>query len=131
MDFLLLVFFLTPGGACAATFPCSGMEPAPGPSVGTPPHIWFGLALGMTLHIEAGPDLGLEVGMDLGLALGSFLGLSPGTEDHRPPELGVDICLGWGPDTRKHTLPQLVPGTFLGSFEDMEVAHMVACTVDH
>jgi hypothetical protein len=24
-----------------------------------------------------------------------------------------------------------VPGTFLGSFEDMGVAHMVACTVDH
>lgn len=104
------------------------MKPAPGSSEGTPPHIWFGLAPGMTLHVEAGTDLGLEVGMDLGLAVGSFLGLSPGTEDHRPPELGVNICLGWGPE---HTLPQLVPGTFLGSFEDMEVAHMVACTVGH
>lgn len=99
--------------------------------MGTPPHILFGLAPDMTPHTEAGTGLGLEVGMDLGLAEGSFLGLSPGTEDHMPPELGVDICLGRGPDTREHTLPQLVPGTFLGSFEDTEVAHMVACTVDH
>lgn len=88
----------------------------------------FGLAPGTTPQTEAGTDLGLEVGMDLGLAVGRLLGLSLGTEDHRPPELGEDICLGRGPE---HTLPQLVPGTFPGSFEDLEVAHMVACAVDH
>lgn len=85
----------------------------------------------MAPHTAAGTGLGLEVGMDLGLAVGSFLGLSPGTEDRISPELGVDLYLGRGPDTRGHKLLQLVFGTFLGSFEDMEVAHMVACTVDH
>lgn len=107
------------------------MNTSPVPSVGTPPHILFVLAPGMAPHTEEGTGLGLEVDMDLGLVVGSFLGLTPGTEKHILPELVVDIYLGRGPDMRRHTHPQLVPGTFLGSFEDMGVAHMVACTVDH
>jgi hypothetical protein len=69
--------------------------------------------------------------MDLDLAVGNCFGLALDTEGDIPPELVVDTYHGRGPDTGGGTPPEVVPGTALRSFEDMEAAHMAACTVDH
>lgn len=87
------------------------------------PHILSEIAPDMTPHTE--------VGIGLGLAVGNSLGSTPGTEEDIPPELALGTSLGRGPGMGGGTPPQPLPGTALGPFEDMEEAHMAACTADH
>ena len=72
-----------------------------------------------------------EVGIGLGPAVGNSLGLTPGTEEDTPPELALGTSLGRDPGMKGGIPPQPLPGIALGSFEDMEEAHMAACTVVH
>lgn len=87
------------------------------------PHILSEKAPGMAPHTE--------VGIGLGFAVGNSLGLIPGTEEDTPPELALGNSLGRGPGMGGGIPPQPLPGTSLGSFEDMEEAHMAACTAVH
>lgn len=82
----------------------------------------------MAVHTELGFGLGMEVGRGLGFDVGSFLGLTPGTEEAAPLELAPGTSLGRGPGRGGDTLPQPLPGSALGSLEDMEVARMAVCT---
>lgn len=105
------------------TFPSHGASTSPGLSVDKLPHILSEIAPGMAPHTE--------MGIGLGFAVGNFLGIIPGTEEDKPPELALGTSPGRGPGMGEGTLPQHLPGTALGTFEDMEEAHMAACTAVH
>lgn len=87
------------------------------------PHILSEKTPGMAPHTE--------VGIGLGFAVGNSLGLTPGTEEDIPPEFVLGNSPGRSPGMGGGTLPQPLPGTALGSFEDMEEAHMAAYTAAH
>lgn len=87
------------------------------------PHILSEIAPGMDPHTEVG--IGLDSAVD------NFLAVTPGTEEDTPPELVLGTSPGRGLGTGGGTHPQHLLGTALGSFEDMEEAHMAVCTVVH